>query len=174
MARRFGWGRRYTLQDTDKDPALQSFVLTLSNPTGTQIQHAIVVGVNTATLPDFSWKVQGASKTATNTPSVAAGVAFAAGVGIVAALTNEIMFDVPNAYVDSEVFGIAVVSFNTTGTPHVMVSLTSSSNNVNGVTLNRPALYFFVDDGAATPFNLTNANLPAGKVLNVRVLAALR
>lgn len=169
MARRFGWGRRYTLQDTDKDPALQSFLLQFINPTGAQVQHQIAcLPNNIGLLGLFAWKIRGASSTPANTPALAAGVGFVSGVGVLNANPAIIVFDTVGQ-VDAEAFGAApAIQLNSTGTVGIIPRMRHDSNNINGQTVNRFSLRLSVD-GTGVDFPITAVNIPMGSALQIRV-----
>lgn len=168
MSRRFGWGRRYTLDATDRDPAQQSFIFRLFNAGGTQLQHAIAsVGSSPAVLGDFSWKISGASPTFQNTPVISNVVGFGGvGVGILGGGT--IIFDTV-AQFDTDFFSApAAIEFNNTLVSNLVPRIRLDSSNVAGVTIPRLSL-FVSDNGTGATLTLTAGTLAANSELRIRV-----
>jgi hypothetical protein len=150
--------------------ALVTGVLSLTNPTGAQVQHrfvptrdAGVIGVASKYLTGLN----GASNVSVNTPSVNAATAFVAAGGIDAALTSDFIFDTPIAADDAGflALGPPAIEINSTGTPWT-VEYDTKELNVNGVLKNRP-LIRLRNATTAAGANYTVA-IPAGAALNIR------
>lgn len=160
-------GAKFVIIDQDNpDPLMQYFNMLIANVAGT-IQHRFYQdATNIGELGPYSSKIFGASPTPTNTPQVAAGVGFANGAGIEAAVTENLILDTLDQ-VSKESAGLAFVVRNDTGAAAPQVHPNLRSSNVNGVTRNRICLTFVVD-GTAAAYPLTAASIPAGKSLVVR------
>ena len=154
--------------------APQNFLIEVRN-NGGMLEHRIAAERWDGFASLGADKIIGASVTWTQTPSVAAGVDFATGVGIVAAAPHILLLKVALEQ-NPAINGTAVVEFNSTAlggttlTPYA--SLTTDSVNVNGVTLVRPAIYLSTTSGAF--INWSTANIGTGESIGIRVQAFIR
>lgn len=150
-----------------KGQQIQAFYVGITNTAGV-IQHRILGdSLSGGTIGNFAGKVNGASFTFANTPSVAAGVGFTSGGGIDAANTNFFYLDTTAAQVPADfVLSSVIVTYNDTTTV-ITVDVGALSINVNGVTRVRPLFVFRINaTGAAFAINTTN--IATGKSLTIK------
>jgi hypothetical protein len=148
---------------------LQAFTLRIVNTAGV-IQHSIF-----ATSTAFATTITGATATLANTPTVDAATPFVSGGGLMSGATENFVFDTATAQ-GVEIIGVASVEFysaGATGTAAPPLPLFHLRNiNVNGTTITRPAIGFYNSLSAA--WNLTTANLAAGKEIRVKFLGYIK
>jgi hypothetical protein len=148
---------------------LQMFALQIRNNGGT-IEHRIVIDNGNAVLPTANYinKINGASATYATTPSVAAGVGFTSGGGVLAASTNSFLFDTAD---QSQTVAFGMVQFDSyvTEADALSVGLATHSSNVNGTTRRR--LIIGVRDMATGGgYALTAANIAAGDEMTIKIM----
>lgn len=148
--------------------AFQNFLLEFWNDAGT-IKHRTVGEFANAYNPLHATKILNRSAAWTATPLVAAGVGFATGVGISAAATHAVLFDVARDQ-DEAMQGLATIESNESGTA-ICVALGITNSNVNGTTRSRPRI-LLTDAATGVPFNLTA--LGVGKTIRIRVHVRIR
>jgi hypothetical protein len=150
--------------------APQNFLFEMTNDTGTLkhkfvSEHFIGNGTNNAT------KITGASLTLTATPSVNAGVAFAAGAGISSATPQYLLLNTANAQ-SVKPQSVATIEFNSTGTQY-LATVRPVTIDVNGVNITRTALLLTnPTSGAQIAWDTTT--IPAGTTISVRFNGKLR
>lgn len=150
---------------------LQSFVFEISNAAGT-LQHRFFGSHgDTTALGAYSGRIALASATAVNLPTVAAGVDFASGAGIDSTALRRIIFNTVEQ-INTNAFGSAHIVFNSTGTAGVVARRQNVSTDVNGLVRNRFGIGFSID-GTGAVFDITPANIPAGTLLRIQVVAAV-
>ena len=148
-----------------KGATLQCFMVQIFNNAGT-MQHAIFGDIGQGGASNFAGQVSGASATLTATPSVAAGVAFAAGAGIDSTATQYFIFNTA-AQVTADNLAFAFVEKASVEST-ITAAIAYRSSNVNGVTQNRLALTLWNAVSGAS-YAWTTVNIPAGKEVDVRV-----
>lgn len=137
-------------------------VLVITNSGGT-IKH---YWAQTGTGGQYATQINGATGTATTTPLVDSSTGFANGGGIEAAAPSVFECDSLNAQ-DASSAMIATPIFNSAGVA-VAVNAATRTINVNGVTKERPALFYTnATTGAAISLNTTN--IPLGATIAVKV-----
>lgn len=140
------------------------FHIRIYNNAGT-LQHGIFADYNNpGSASAFATQVTGATATLNNTPTVAAGVDFTAGAGIVSGITHFLALNTAAQVVGSIAIQ-AVVTYDDTGT-NVRCAPVVHSFNVNGTTRNRLTLYF-TNSATGAAFGLTTANIGAGTQIGV-------
>lgn len=150
---------------------IQSFSLIIVNTAGT-MQHRIVAEISGLGSSNYVSKITGASSTLANTPQVAAGVDFVSGVGVEAAATSAVHFNVGTAQVAADFVGLAVVEYNDTGTA-MLVRVGARSINVNGTTRLR-LTFFFTNPTTGAAIPITTATFGAGTSIQVRYIGFLK
>lgn len=144
---------------------LQRLTITLFN-NGSAIQHRIIANrSDTTTVGQYASKVTGASTSLANTPTVAAGVDFTNGGGVLSGATHKLILNTA-AQVSGEFTPIAVVANDNTGST-VRATCVMSNDNVNGTTRNRLAIYL---SNASGDFAITTANIASGKQLDIDIM----
>jgi len=148
---------------------LQGFAFYITNTAGT-LQHRFLGESSSSSASAYTGKINGASVTAANTPTVDATTPFVSGAGIVSTSTHVIALDTA-AQTNAKFLALCVVETNTTATPTLGCNARNISSDVNGVTRNRTAISFSTAAGAAHP--LTTANIGVGTFLRARVIALI-
>jgi len=158
------------VDDTTGLTTTQAFSITLFNNGGT-LQHLTKGESITGGYGSKASRIANSTGALTTTPTGAdASTAFAAGAKIGSA-TPSILFTDTAAQTLAQFEGIATIEYNDTGTA-VIVTAGNSSININGVTRNRLAFQFYIASTGAV-FNLTTANIPAGKAVVVSFLGKI-
>lgn len=147
----------------------QRFNITIFNDTGTLKHRIISTRTDTSTVGSFADKVTGASITLAASPSLAAGVDFTSGAGILASATHMFVLNTP-AQVSGEAAPVVMVAGDTSGGAIRAAGIFNNSN-INGTTRNRFAIYLSNSSG---DFAITTANIGSGKQIDLDVIGFLR
>lgn len=145
--------------------APQNFSVQVENVAGT-LKHRIVADVIQGFSSNTVYKVNGASVTYTNTPSIGAGTGFTTGIGIVTAAPQLLTLDTVGAAQNAGISGSAVVEFNSTGTAY-LATISTDSRNINSSTKNRTVLYL-TNQTTGAIVNWDTTAIPAGTSIAVR------
>lgn len=147
--------------------ALTFFVVWIQNIAGA-LNHNVTSVLPGTVLPGWVSAFNGFSVSANPTPTVDAVTPFTAGVGIASTSTHSLILDSLAAQDAGKIALTASIIWNGTGNA-VVAHPGIVSQDVNGVTLARPAISF-LDAVAATVFVLNTTNIPAGKAIGVQVM----
>lgn len=151
---------------------LQCFSFRLVNSGGT-LQHLFGRAGVTNTPNANMAKINGAVDTpATTTPTgTDSSTAMAGGCKISSAVTNGIVFDIPDQVDVTGGFLLASILKQTVDAAGLTVAARLSSRNINGVTRVRMDLLFY--DHAGANFVLNTTNIPSAALIEVDVLCFL-
>lgn len=158
---------------------LQAFVLTLRNTAGV-LEHTFSSDSYVAPtngpdhLPAYAERIIARSPIGAfaNTPTVSPSVAFVNGGGIISGNTNTFCFNTNDhpGRIASVVWANVIYYDGNVTRPKVIGCF--ASRDINGVTRYRLELYYSIDISGAV-WGLTTTNIPSGKSLVTRVVAAL-
>lgn len=144
----------------------QNFNLRLTNTAGV-IQHAIFDNALQGGSPGYADRIIGNSTALANTPSVAAGVAFTNGVGLLSGTTSHVVLSTAAAVSGKSNLTVTLVYYDGNVT-RLNVYIGLASRNVNSVTQFRPELVF-TNDMTGAAVNIDTTLLPAGKILDINI-----
>lgn len=150
------------------------FVITLEN-NGAGLRHSIACDINTGDFPRGAGRIRGAAQSPATTPSLSSVVGFTSGAGLIGG--NTILLDTINDQAGGlgdgrqEIEADISLVRNSSGTT-IFPEISFQSDNVNGVTIYRPALKF--RDTSDALFTLSTGTIAVGKGIAVRIRVALR
>ena len=145
----------------------QSFTIQIINNAGTLQVQIFDSGVGASTSA-YANKIQNASASAVNLPTISSGAGFGSTpAGIVSGSTSVLVLNVANAQLSGKCNQIAFIEQYTGGVAVYSVYCGNGSRNINSVTISRPEIRLInAQTGAIVNFDTTL--LPAGKVINIK------
>lgn len=141
----------------------QNFLIDFNNNGGTK-RHRITSDSINAFDSSLVDRLNGATAAWTNTPTVSNVTPFLGAVGAVSGDTTILLLDTLAA--QGNTTASAVVEYDDSGLTGLRATLFIVSSNVNGVTIQRPALRLYDSTGTAVNWM---AAIPAGKSVRVRI-----
>jgi len=148
----------------------QIFNLKINNNAGT-LRHKIYGNFDAESYGSWHYKIRritDATRAYVNTPTVAAGVDFLGGGGIMSGVANTFVFDVARQDPGKFAF-MARVDYYSGNVSRPRVYGQSIARNVFGVTMPRIELTF-INDMTAAAWNINTTNIPSGTTVGIRCI----